>query len=150
VPTASRWYGGPIPLPDAGIEVTELHLRHYLRPNPAMLKPDVRVAVVKDWAALPAPAAHRLCLALRHAGGGVECGIDGRYAGRVVPAGRLTAVQFTIEPGSALGRTTVDSAARPSGFVPVDLRPLARPGEFADAALTLAETATLKRVPFLD
>ena len=136
----------PTPLPDAGIEVAELRLRRYVRPNPATLKPDARDRLVREWQNRPSPLGHVLPLAFVQDAGDVECTLDGLYAGKVIRAGNLRAVRFTVPPGSALGPASF-AVAQPAEFVPLDITRQDRPGTLAGAQATLA--GPLGRVPFV-
>lgn len=135
-------------LPEAGIEIPELKLRCYVRPKPAMLKPEPRRRLVEDWSKLPAAGKRRFPLGFRHGSDGVVCFVDGLYAGRVFPSGRLAAVTFTVRPGSAVGPSRFDDGTAAPGFLPVELDRFERPGGWATAAVSMVEPGVLGQVPF--
>lgn len=149
IPPPRRSQAEPIPLPDAGIELTELKLRWYVRPNLAMLKPPAREELLRQWAQLPSPLTRRVSLAFHQVAGNVTCRLDSGYAGIVLRDSRLKSMTFIVNPGSAISQTNFDSSVATPGYFPVDLARLDRPGEFAGAEVEIPESTVHQRVPFL-
>lgn len=139
----------PVSLPLAGLEVAELGLRLYRRPNLAMLKPEARTALLKEWDTLPSPLSQRVSLAFRQDGDEVECRFDGGYAGALFRGSKLRSIRFIVNPGSALGQTGFESTARAAGFFPIELARQDRPGAWTAAAVALTAAPVLQRVPIL-
>jgi hypothetical protein len=129
----------PISLKAAGLEIPELRVRRYVRPNPNLLKPGPREALLKEWDKLPSPLTRAVRLEFTQAAEGVECYLDGLYAGKALANGSLASVDFTIPPGSALADSEFESVRKP-GLIPLDLSGLNRPGALAGAVATLDST----------
>ncbi len=136
----------PVALPEAGIEVPELRVRRYVRPNPAMLKDPARKKCLADWATLPPPSAHPLTFTLRPSSGGIDGYLDGQYAGPVLRDGGLRSVQVTVPPGSAWGDARVVEPVVEDRFLPLEIAPQDQPGALAGATV---ETAALGDSPVL-
>lgn len=127
-------------LPEAGVEVVELRIKRYLRPNPLMLKPALRAECVKGWDSLPSPRQLTFTLGFRQSPEGVLCLLDGNYVGRIFETGRLATMQIAAQPGSAVGETAF---LRTSGdlFHPVDC------AASLGGSVALEDSALLQRVP---
>jgi len=149
IPPPRRRQAEPVHLPNAGIELVELKLRYFVRPNLAMVKTQARSGLIKGWDDLPSPLTHRLSLAFHHHGGDVTCRLDGGYGGTVRRGSRVRSVTFIVNPGSAIGQTSFGATPGAPGYFPIDISRLDRPGEFTDAEVSIADPATLGHVPFI-
>jgi hypothetical protein len=129
--------GDPTPLPLAGIEIAELRLRHYLRPNPLRLKPDARDRLLKAWDTLPTPHSQPLALAFGPEGGGVAGYLDGLYIGQLLPQGSLRSVRLNLPAGAAVSEAEYISSTHLTGdvarFLPLDLSARLRADKLAGA-----------------
>ncbi|MBT3378614.1 MAG: hypothetical protein HN742_15970 [Lentisphaerae bacterium] len=138
-----------VALIDAGIEVVELKLRHFLRPNPAMLKGDLRNKLIGDWDNLPSPRTQRVALEFEHGAEGTTCLLDGGYAGMLFPDSGLRSITLVVNPDSAIEQTTFESSYARPGYVPVDLTRHHRPGALSRATVTVAGQDLPPGVPFI-
>ncbi|MBU0609873.1 MAG: hypothetical protein KKI08_18460, partial [Armatimonadetes bacterium] len=118
------------------MEIPELRVRRYVRPNPATLQAAARERVLKGWDALPSPRTRPCLLEFVQLGRDVTCQLDGLYCGLAVRDGLLQSLRFAVPVGGALGETEFAPAPAPE-FVPLDVRGVNQPGALAGATVTL-------------
>jgi len=138
-------------LPDAVIELSWPKIKRFVRPNPAIYPDDVKGKLAAGWDKLPAASEHSLSLSLKTDKRGVECWVDGHYAGREDKAARLMEIQLSLSAGAAIiGKVQQLPGVDRGRFLALDMRRMNRPGAMDDVVLTMNKNPALSpEVPLL-
>ena len=130
-------------LKDAGLELSLGRVRHYVRPNLARYRKEVRERYIATWDDLAPATSHRFPITFRIAPGEVRLWMAGRYAGRIEHPARLQQITFDVSPGGAVSETRFAPSRHDSRYLPLDLSRLPAAASLPEDALVKVEATAV-------
>ncbi len=127
----------------AGFEFKGLGIVDFVRPNVTIFRKEIRQKYTNEWDNLPEIYGKEYLLELTQISTGVECRINGNYAG-FMPAGKRGRI---VQVDSPLAEKDFVFRAMPDNprFLPLDITFKNNPGAMTNAAVTLKDNS----IPFI-